>query len=416
VAHIKQIPSFTQPSNPVLRWLLDPGEKVCPRLRSQILSELYTTPTAVIVGALNGLILSVFAVLSHAGTFFFVFMVLEFIIGLARILATRQAVRRSAQGLPGPTNTYMVTAWVWCAAQGMFAVVAMRTGNHALQILASTTSVGLIGPIAARNYAAPRWATLLIATVILPMAFAAASEGKDWGLVLVIESPLFLYGTTVILKRFQKLAIVNLLASDESRKAANRDHLTGLLNRAGLKEATAEANQHPTPEKALFYLDLDEFKAVNDTYGHSAGDALLKDVARRLTDLVRETDIVARLGGDEFIVIAPGMRPAAAAAFAAALSESVASKSYDLDEYIGVAVGVSVGYACGPDDGSTIEDLQRKADIALYESKAARTGTPRRYVVHPEVRQQTIVDLDAVRSAVFNAPEPQSNRFRSAAL
>jgi diguanylate cyclase (GGDEF)-like protein len=149
---------------------------------------------------------------------------------------------------------------------------------------------------------------------------------------------------------------------------ANRHHFLERLNRALLEIETSGSF-------ALFWLDLDHFKEVNDTFGHPAGDALLKAVCLRLTAAVRSTDLVARLGGDEFAILQTGRITNAGTALALAnrLIETV-SEPYQLFGQ-SVSIGVSIGIALAPLHGKTAEVLLKNGDIALYKAKAAGRGT-----------------------------------------
>ncbi|MFD1839456.1 diguanylate cyclase (GGDEF) domain-containing protein [Paracidovorax cattleyae] len=145
------------------------------------------------------------------------------------------------------------------------------------------------------------------------------------------------------------------------------DALTGAANRAGLArraEAALEAGEPFT----LMLLDLDGFKAVNDTHGHAAGDAVLVALVQRLRALLRDGDLVARLGGDEFAVLLAGAPPRTALADKArAMANAVVSPLGF--EGRNLAVGLSVGIARHPGDGRTLESLLRAADAAMYASK-----------------------------------------------
>jgi diguanylate cyclase (GGDEF)-like protein len=151
---------------------------------------------------------------------------------------------------------------------------------------------------------------------------------------------------------------------------ANTDSLSGLANRAGFYARLRLAlgtYERRAGAQALLFVDLDDFKDVNDTFGHAAGDELLKEVARRLTDVVRPEDLVARLGGDEFALLLDSMPDAADAL---ALAERVVAT---LDEpvrvgSIDVHVGASVGLAMRTEK-STIEGWVREADVAMYAAK-----------------------------------------------
>lgn len=160
-------------------------------------------------------------------------------------------------------------------------------------------------------------------------------------------------------------------AEKEIQKLAYYDTLTGLPNRTlfqdRLSQALAQARREERKVGVLF-LDLDRFKAINDTLGHVAGDMLLKYVARRLQGCVRQSDTVARLGGDEFVVILPGIHTEAdLTAFAKKILEAL-SRPVRLGEkkfFTTASIGISVF----PDDASDVDILIRNADIAMYAAK-----------------------------------------------
>jgi diguanylate cyclase (GGDEF)-like protein len=164
---------------------------------------------------------------------------------------------------------------------------------------------------------------------------------------------------------------------------AYHDDLTGLPNRLMFAEhldlALARAQRHGR-EVAVLYVDLDGFKHVNDTYGHEAGDQLLRQVARRLERATRATDLVARHGGDEFLVLAADL-PADGEPSARAIAHTIASHIEDaLAAPAAVAgatisAGGSVGIAVYPEDAGSRDELLRLADAAMYRSKE-RAGAP----------------------------------------
>lgn len=170
---------------------------------------------------------------------------------------------------------------------------------------------------------------------------------------------------------------VRRAAEEHIRFLALHDPLTGLPNRVQLKErlthALARARRRNRPVGVLC-LDLDRFKEVNDTLGHSAGDALLVDVGERLRNSLRETDVVARLGGDEFaIVIEDPTALSDLASMSRRLCRELA-KPYQINGHDFSTSG-SIGIAVGPVDGATPDALLRNADLALYRSKADGRNT-----------------------------------------
>jgi diguanylate cyclase (GGDEF)-like protein len=158
---------------------------------------------------------------------------------------------------------------------------------------------------------------------------------------------------------------------------AHHDALTDLANRVLLNQRLEHAlgqRVHREQMVAVHHLDLDQFKAVNDTFGHPAGDKLLKIVAERLRGLVRETDTIARMGGDEFAIVqAPITDPSEATSLAQRFIASM-SEPFDIDGHQAV-IGASVGIAVGPGDGLRPDRLLRNADLALYRAKADGRGT-----------------------------------------
>jgi diguanylate cyclase (GGDEF)-like protein len=172
---------------------------------------------------------------------------------------------------------------------------------------------------------------------------------------------------------------------------AHHDALTDLANRVLLNERLEQAlgqRIHREEMVAVHHLDLDQFKAVNDTFGHPAGDKLLKIVADRLRTLVRETDTIARMGGDEFVVVqVPIADPAEATSLAQRIIASM-SEPFDLDGHQAV-IGTSVGIAVGPSDGLKPDRLLRNADLALYRAKGDGRGTFRFFEAAMDLQMQT---------------------------
>ena len=191
---------------------------------------------------------------------------------------------------------------------------------------------------------------------------------------------------------FPQLADVILGAIDQKRlqlellQRANYDHLTGLAGRALFTDRLRTAinrSQRRRKAFALVFMDLDKFKAVNDTLGHKIGDLLLKDVARRMTDCLRDGDTVARLGGDEFVLLLedlPGDGVAMAESMMERLSERVVLTPYELAGQA-VEIGASMGAAICPTTSEGEQQLMDFADRAMYEVK--RTPELRFKIANP---------------------------------
>ena len=362
----------------MLRWLLDAGPDVPLHVQSVFLGEMVSSPTASLMGPLSSLIINLTAICLQAGSLFQGFLCLELLLLAIRIAILRHAGRNAARGVSVPPDFYFILVISWCASQGALGFASMLSGIPTLQVLTVTSLMALVGPIGARNYSVPRFAMLLIGLVYLPLVIGAQFCGQPWLIVMVLQVPLLFAGTNTILKRYRDLSLDALLAKEDSHQRALRDSLTGLLNRAGLAhglhgyDATREAF-------TIFCIDLDGFKPVNDKFGHWAGDLVLTAVAERLRSCSRKKDIVARVGGDEFVLVIPDLPLGNTEWFAEKLIRRITDEPYKLEAAGHVRIGASVGFVHAPDDGTQIDELQRKADAALYAAKRAGKGVSRRF-------------------------------------
>jgi len=193
-----------------------------------------------------------------------------------------------------------------------------------------------------------------------------------WGLASLAEIPL--EGEDLLLFAFVDITALKR-AEEEIRRLANHDALTGLVSLRRFKDILNEAlarARRDNADFAVLFVDLDHFKAVNDTQGHDAGDLVLKEVAVRLHDCVRETDTIARVGGDEFVVLTER----ATARLAIGIAERIVAavrRPFELPG--GVArIGASVGVALYPHHGSNLDALMKAADRAMYAIKHTTKG------------------------------------------
>jgi diguanylate cyclase (GGDEF)-like protein len=167
------------------------------------------------------------------------------------------------------------------------------------------------------------------------------------------------------------------LALIHVRHLAEHDTLTGLANRLVLNDRLKSAIETAARQRrglAVFCLDLDKFKNVNDTMGHEVGDQLLVSAAERLRSLLRPSDIIARMGGDEFTIVQiDGIQPAAARNLAERLIEAFSQPLHIEDRQY--TISTSIGIACYPDDGLDARTMMRMADTALYRAKGDGRAT-----------------------------------------
>lgn len=194
-------------------------------------------------------------------------------------------------------------------------------------------------------------------------------------------------------------------STDRINRMARYDALTGLPNRLLINEALAHAMAEADKwgaRCAFMMIDLDRFKAVNDSLGHPVGDRLLGRVSERLRQLMTENEIIGRLGGDEFAVVIRDARDTERLENLARTIIAKLSRPYDVDQHT-LYIGASVGLAVGPRDGRTAEMLIRSADLALYRSKDAGGGVFHTYEpqLHVAAEERRVLEI-ALRNALQN--------------
>lgn len=194
------------------------------------------------------------------------------------------------------------------------------------------------------------------------------------------------------------------------RELAYRDRLTGLPNRTSLAERMQLEIAHARREDrrlGLLFLDLNRFKAINDTLGHHAGDELLRSVAQRLIGCLREADTVARLGGDEFVVLVPGIETASDVRAVADKIIAACTRPFLLEGELH-PIGTSIGIALFPTDAADPEALLRCGDRAMYLAKA-RGGSGFEFFARPSASRAPLELQPAGDSVLYpgGAPAPE---------
>ena len=363
--------------NAVLTWLADPVVAVPDTARPILYASILSAPAVVVMGTLVSITVSGAAALRTGQAVFWCFLCLDILLLAQRLYVVDQVRRTYRAGRSPPIEPSMRLSIAWCALQGVTAFIIALSGDPVLIILATAFILGLVAPICARNYVAPRLATLMVMLCDLPfkLGLVLAGEPLLW-LLLPMTLPLFV-GVRTLLGNFGQVLARSLETSERNRHLASHDPLTGLINRHGVNEALARLDDRPPNALALLCIDLDRFKPVNDRYGHAAGDSVLVEVATRLRQVAPDNAFVARLGGDEFIVAVHDLTPDAARLLAERLHHALSVPRYRIDQTVAASVGASVGYACFPQDAATLDQLRHRADAALYAAK--RTGRLCRY-------------------------------------
>lgn len=213
------------------------------------------------------------------------------------------------------------------------------------------------------------------------------------------------YGRLVTYLGVQKDVTARLLAERRVEELAYFDALTGLANRASMQrelEAAVTSADLNSTEVAVLFVDIDDFKRVNDTYGHQVGDELLRAVAVRLRTAVRPTDVLARPGGDEFLLLMKGSRALTDAATQVA-ARVVGALHEPMELSVGeLRIGASVGVSSFPRDAGNVDDLLRHADMAMYVAK--RAGKNSFHVHHTSPRDRRSTEAAVSRQAPSAEP------------
>jgi diguanylate cyclase (GGDEF)-like protein len=189
-----------------------------------------------------------------------------------------------------------------------------------------------------------------------------------------LYSALKLRGMRVRVAQLQRYVSKLKRSQIELKKHAFFDPLTGLANRLLLIDRFQVALEHSRRNRnqfAVLMVDLNKFKAINDTYGHAAGDAVLIAVAKRLTSAVRASDTVARLGGDEFVLLVQSIEGVDQVRALAQKLMDLLSENVTLDSGEVVGLGGSLGFAWYPKDGENLKDILDVADQAMYFCKTS---------------------------------------------
>lgn len=205
------------------------------------------------------------------------------------------------------------------------------------------------------------------------------SGGKERNVFSQVDVKLDADGRVAMIYGTMQDITERLLTEEKIRLLAYYDPLTELPNRRLLRDRMQQAIDYADRNKtkvALLFLDLDNFKTINDSLGHSVGDALLEEIAARLRECVRDTDTVSRQGGDEFLILLPDLPDADATAPVLVKIKERLQELFHADCHE-LSTSVSIGVAIYPDDGGDFDTLLRKADTAMYSAKDAGRNTYR---------------------------------------
>lgn len=378
---------YSLPRWRLTRWLADAGQDVPPEIRVALIGSLFGTLPIFAGGVINTLAVSFLIAWRIPTPIFVAWCAFEVVCCLVRLTVLITAQRRAARGEDTPTDLYLLLGLAWAGGVGFGTFISLASGDWVAATLACLSAAAMVGGICFRNFGAPRMAGLMISLTLGACCFAAPFLGEPMMLIVFFQIPFYLLSMTMAGFKLNAMLVSTMRAEREHEFHARHDMLTGLSNRSGLAKALEErlAQQASARRLALIYLDLDGFKAINDTYGHMVGDRLLQLVAERLRGMLRSGDLVARIGGDEFIVLSQQTDSAPLLGFGERLIREI-SRPYALDNRRQVTVGASVGIALAPEHGEDMTSLLTMADGALYQAKSQ--GKSRCIIANAEGRNR----------------------------
>ncbi len=415
--------------------LLGHGDALSDKVRRALVRSLYAHPISLAGGSAAGIISSgISAFVSGSAALYAVCTLLSLVATMRIVLGYRLSPDDEATSTTKLEVVFLAGAFAHALLLGLGAGVAIGQAlDDGVQALLLVNAVGYGVGVCARNAARPLIAVGQLVLTSLPLVVACLWRGTLPHVVLA-ATILILLATmaSIATMLFRTLrdsigaAETSAQLADKMQHLARTDIVTGLANRAGLNNAMVERVAGLPKDRilALFWLDLDRFKEVNDLLGHPVGDRVLSQVAQRLRESVPEGSTLARFGGDEFIALIEVGSRGECERIAARVLENVTRPMRIDDERL--EVPASMGIALMPEDASDVDGLMQGADLALYQAKVGgknhsrffdksmSRNLARRREIEAELRAaiqrdelsiffQPIVDLETGRIRTFEA-------------
>jgi len=292
---------YSLPRWRLTRWLADCGPGVPHDIRVALIGNLFGNLPVFLGGVVNTVAVAVVIAARQPTAPFIAWVGLEIAVCVTRLVVLVMANRAARKGGRTPTDIYLVLAIAWSVSVGYGVLVSMASGDWVVATLACLSSAAMVGGICFRNFSAPRLAAVMIVLSLGACIPGALVAGQPLLYLVLLQTPIYLGAMTAAAFTLNKMLVATLRAERENDHRAKHDALTGLLNRVGLigaVDAGLTAAAGDGKPLALLFLDLDNFKTVNDTYGHAVGDRLLKSVAERLKCELSAAEIAARIGGE----------------------------------------------------------------------------------------------------------------------
>lgn len=411
------------------------GDQITARVRRVLVQTLYSQPFSLALGAVAGICATgVSAWVSGLPQIWIGCALLTFVAIIRIALSVHLFSSKRGTSTNLLEIVYEIGAFTYALILGMIAAMTLwfDAGQEAQVMMVANALCYGVG-VSARNAGRPTIAMGQLVLVCLPIIVASIALASLVSLTLLLTIVFLIPAMASISLNIFKVLRDSIAAAETSAQLADKmqtlartDVVTGLANRAGLNHAMVETLMEVDEDSsfALFWIDLDRFKEVNDLLGHPVGDRVLLEISRRLKDVCPENSTVSRFGGDEFILFCEVTDRKDAERISSEIhAEIMRTISVDGDR---LEVRASLGVALLPDDGLDADTLMQRADLALYHAKVGGRAQTcffassmtrdlvRRREIEGELRKalqrdelsiffQPIVDLESGKIRTFEA-------------
>ena len=364
--------AFSEPRSPFFKWIVSSAQNLSSENRQILLANLFTRTASIVFASICEISVCATAYYLHRTTLYAGWGLTVVALLCARLALIYVCCQRSVRGESTPTSAFLLASILWSAVFGFGSLLCNISGDQTLFLLGNVCAVGVIGGLAGRNAGIPRLVLIQITFILGLLGLGAALSPGSGKLVLLFQAPFCAAGFFTVALRSNRDTVALLTARENSLRLARHDSLTGLPNRARISELllerTGTGGQGDDQSFAVLLIDLDGFKAINDSLGHAAGDQILQEAAIRLRDILPAGGIVGRLAGDEFVAIYDGASRVEDVRILADRIVKALARPFVLSE-ARVHIGASVGISLYSEHGKTGPQLLICADRALYAVK-----------------------------------------------
>jgi diguanylate cyclase len=364
--------AFSEPRSPFFKWVVSSAQNLSPDNRQILLANLFTRTLSIVFASICEISVCATAYYLYPIPLYAAWGSAVIALLIVRIALIWLCRTRSEQNRPTPTSAFLLASLLWSVLFGFGTLLCNISASPTLFLLGNVCAVGVIGGLAGRNAGTPRLALLQITFILTLLGIGAVLSPGNGKLVLLFQAPFCAAGFFTVALRSNRDTVALLLARENSHRLAHQDSLTGLPNRARISELLLERTElgalRQDQSFAVLLIDLDGFKAINDSLGHAAGDQILQEAATRLREVLPGGDLVGRLAGDEFVAISDCSGQERDARVLADHIVKTLARPFALSEAL-VHIGASVGVALYPQHANTGPQLLICADRALYAVK-----------------------------------------------